>query len=383
MPVRVEISREMLEWARERARLHEHALSQRFPKLAEWESGEAQPTLKQLEKYAQATHTPVGYLLLESPPVEELPIPDFRTMRDATLERPSADLLETIYQSQQRQAWYADFAETSGIERLAFVGSLNLSSNIVDSAATIREALRFGVDERGPTWTEALSGLVLKSEELGILVMINGVVGSNTRRKLDPREFRGFALVDPLAPVIFVNGADTKAAQIFTLVHEVAHQWLGRGGLDDVDLSGSSNDEVEVWCNRVAGEILVPQALLREDFNAAAGLGDELDRLARTYKVGTLVVLRGLRDAEFISATDYPEIFRAELSRVLDLIAERGGSGGNFYNTLPIRVSRKFAQALVASTLEGQTLYRDAFQMLGFRKLTTFEELAVKLGVTQ
>jgi transcriptional regulator with XRE-family HTH domain len=161
-PVRVEISREMLEWARERARLHEHALSQRFPKLAEWESGEAQPTLKQLEKYAQATHTPVGYLLLESPPVEELPIPDFRTMRDATLERPSADLLETIYQSQQRQAWYADFAETSGIERLAFVGSLNLSSNIVDSAATIREALRFGVDERGPTWTEALSGLVLK-----------------------------------------------------------------------------------------------------------------------------------------------------------------------------------------------------------------------------
>jgi len=383
VPVRVEISREMLEWARERARLDEHALSQRFPKLAEWERGEAQPTLKQLEKYAQATHTPVGYLLLETPPVEELPIPDFRTMRDATLERPSADLLDTIYQSQQRQAWYADFAEASGVERLAFVGSLNLSSSIVDSAATIREALRFGVDERGPTWTEALSGLVLKSEELGILVMINGVVGSNTRRKLDPREFRGFALVDPLAPVIFVNGADTKAAQIFTLVHEVAHQWLGRGGLDDVDLSGSSNDEVELWCNRVAGEILVPQALLRQDFNATAGLEDELDRLARTYKVSTLVILRGLRDAEFISATDYPDVFRTELSRVLDLIAERGGSGGNFYNTLPIRVSRKFAQALVASTLEGQTLYRDAFQMLGFRKLTTFEELAVKLGVTQ
>jgi Zn-dependent peptidase ImmA (M78 family) len=196
--------------------------------------------------------------------------------------------------------------------------------------------------------------LCSKSEELGILVMINGVVSSNTRRKLDPREFRGFALVDPLAPVIFVNGADTKAAQIFTLVHEVAHEWLGRGGLDDVDLSGSSNDEVEVWCNRVAGEILVPQALLREDFNAAAGLGDELDRLARTYKVGTLVVLRGLRDAEFISATDYPEIFRAELSRVLDLIAERGGSGGNFYNTLPIRVSRKFARLSLQALLRGK-----------------------------
>lgn len=383
MPVRVDISREMLEWARERARLDEHELSQRFPKLADWERGEAQPTLKQLEKYALATHTPVGYLLLPRPPTEELPIPDFRTIRDATLERPSADLLDTIYQCQQRQAWYSDFAEMNGIEPAGFIGSVGLSSNVVETAAQIRQALRFEAGERGSTWTEALSTLVLKAEELGILVMINGVVGSNTRRRLDPREFRGFALVDPVAPVIFVNGADTKAAQIFTLVHEVAHQWIGRGGLDDIDLSERSNDEVERWCNRVAGEVLVPQSLLREDFDSEAELRDELDRLARSYKVSTLVVLRGLRDAQFIGESNYPDLFKAELSRVLDLIAEGSGGGGNFYNTLPIRVSRTFAHALVTSTLEGRTLYRDAFQMLGFRKLATFQELAEKLGVTR
>lgn len=383
VPVRVDISREMLEWARERARLDEHELSQRFPKLAEWERGEAQPTLKQLEKYAMATHTPVGYLLLPRPPAEELPIPDFRTMRDATLARPSADLLDTIYQCQQRQAWYSDFAETSGIEPPGFIGSLGLSSDVLESAAHIREALQFEVNERGTTWTEALSSLVLKTEELGILVMISGVVGSNTRRRLDPREFRGFALVDSVAPVIFVNGVDTKAAQIFTLVHEVAHQWIGRAGLDDIDLSDRSNNEVERWCNRVAGEVLIPQALLSDEFDERAELRDELDRLARSYKVSTLVVLRSLRDARFISENDYPSLFRDELGRVLDLITERAGSGGNFYNTLPIRVSRTFAHALVTSTLEGQTLYRDAFQMLGFRKLATFQELAEKLGVTR
>ena len=94
MPVRVEISREMLEWARERARLDENALSQRFPKLAQWERGEAQPTLKQLEKYAHATHTPVGYLLLETPPIEELPIQTSEGMlsshKRSTSQRPFA-----------------------------------------------------------------------------------------------------------------------------------------------------------------------------------------------------------------------------------------------------------------------------------------------------
>jgi hypothetical protein len=93
---RVSVHPDLLRWARERARLSALELEARFPKLPQWESGETEPTLNQLEHYARTTHTPIGYLVLPSPPKEKLPIPDLRTMGGRAVERPSPDLLETV-----------------------------------------------------------------------------------------------------------------------------------------------------------------------------------------------------------------------------------------------------------------------------------------------
>jgi Zn-dependent peptidase ImmA (M78 family) len=378
--MRVEVKPELLRWARERAGLGLGALTKGFPQLAAWERAEKHPTLKQLESFANATHTPVGYLFLPEPPVERIPIPDFRTAGNARIAQPSPDLLDTLYICQQRQEWYRNFARSTGEETRSFVGSVQLTSGIETTAASIRHALGLDVEERGriATWTDALRRFIDQSDALGVLVMVSGVVGSNNRRKLDPEEFRGFALADELAPLVFINGADTKAAQMFTLAHELAHIWLGRTALSDAGPVSSPSNQVEIWCNRVAAELLVPLAILREEYRRGTELRSEMDRLARRFKVSTLVILRRIHDAGGITQKQLWEAYQEELAR---LRAMTRGSGGNFYLTEAVRVGKRFARALVASTLEGQTLYRDAFRMLGFSKLTTFQELGRSLGV--
>lgn len=379
---RIAVNLHLLDWAMDRAGLAIDTMRNRFPKLEEWLQGEIEPTLKQLENFSKVTHTPIGYLFLPEPPVETVPIPDFRTMAHARMDHPSPDLLDTIYLCQQRQEWYRDYAHLHGETPLEFVGKVQISDETVEVAETIRHAIGFDLDERQslPTWTEALRSFISQVEESGALVMVSGVVGSNTHRKLDPEEFRGFALVDELAPLIFINGSDTKAAQMFTLAHELAHVWLGASGISDAQAAVLPNEETERWCNAVAAELLVPLDAIRKSYQPEAALNEEMQRLAREFKVSTLVILRRLFDASAIDQETLWENYHEELARLRKL-DQRGAGGGNFYNTLGARVSKRFARALVASTLEGQTLFQDAFHMLGIRKAATFYHEAEKLGI--
>ncbi len=390
--LRVNIAPRMLRWARERAGKSFDDFADKFPKLWAWELGEAQPTLKQVEAFAKATYAPLGYLFLSEPPVEQVPIPDFRTMgadeRPAGVRRvsgaaatrqPSPNLLDTVYVCQQRQAWYQEYARINGEPQRDFVGSVTLSDSVESVADKMRHALKFDLDQRRafPTWTDALRHFISQADELGVLVMCSGVVRNNTHRPLDPEEFRGFALADSLAPLVFINGADTKAAQMFTLAHELAHIWLGQSALSDAAAFAVPDHRIEAWCNRVAAELLAPLQMVQDEFHPETPLDDELTRLARRFKVSSLVILRRLRDAGGITADEYYDAYHGELERIA---ARPKGKGGDFYLTQSSRVSRRFGRALVASTLEGNTLYRDAFQMLGVAKIGTFNEMGRQLG---
>jgi Zn-dependent peptidase ImmA (M78 family) len=376
--MRVEVKPELLRWARERAGFDVPALSRKFPRLDAWESGALHPTLKQVERFAKATYAPVGFLFLQEPPIERVPIPDFRTISGERLEHPSPDLLDTIYICQQRQEWYREFARSAGEAPLPFAGSTHLTNEVGTIAANIRHALKFDIEERRqmPTWTDALRRFIEQADTLGVLVMCSGVVLNNNYRRLNPDEFRGFAIADDLAPLVFVNGADTKAAQMFTLAHELAHIWLGQSALSDAQAAVVPEHKVERWCNQVAAELLVPLAALRKEYRKSSGLGAEVERLAHYFKVSTLVILRRIHDLGGLTQEQFWEAYKAEVDR---LLAFPRGSGGDFYLTQGARLSKRFARALIGSTLEGQTLHRDAFRMLGFSKLQTFRELGRSL----
>jgi Zn-dependent peptidase ImmA (M78 family)/transcriptional regulator with XRE-family HTH domain len=377
---RVAVPPALFAWARERAGLDATALAARFPQLDQWEAGTRQPTLRQLEQYAQATHAPVGYFFLPAPPQESLPIPDFRTL-GLGVPRVSANLLDVVYACQSRQAWYRDEAQVNGETPLPFIGSARLQDEPAAVADRVRQTLGFSVAERAacPTWTEALRLFIAQAEAAGAMVMVSGVVMNNNTRHLDVREFRGFALADPLAPLVFINGADSKAAQMFTLAHELAHLWLGQSGVSNAPPSETMDHDTESWCNRVAAELLVPQAAFQNALRTDEPLPAALPRLARHFKVSSLVILRRLFDAGLLDREAFWQAYRAEEQR-LSHLASRNTGGGDFYRTTVARVSRRFASALVASTMEGRTLYRDAFRMLGIAKPGTFNELGRSLG---
>ncbi|HEY0782787.1 MAG TPA: ImmA/IrrE family metallo-endopeptidase [Thermoanaerobaculia bacterium] len=380
--LRVEVKPELLRWAVERSRIDALDLTERFPQFEAWISKEVRPTLKQLERFARATHAPVGFLFLsEPPPADRVPIPDFRTVADREVGRPSPNLLDTIYQCQVRQDWYRDYAVTSGYEPLSFVGTLRVGDDVTAAAGHIRNDLGFDLEARrqAKTWAEAFRLFIEQLEAHGVLTMVSGIVGSNTRRTLDPEEFRGFALADPLAPLVFVNGADTLSARMFTLAHEVVHIWIGQSAVSDADVAAVPKQQTERWCNRVAAELLVPLELFRLELDPRAELAAEMKRLAKQFKVSTLVVLRRMHDAGTLPSETYWTEYQRELARLRAI--SRASGGGSFYRTQPARLGKRFTSALIADTLEGNTLFRDAYRMLGISKESTFRELGTRLRV--
>ena len=373
-----------LRWARERAGLSTDDLASKLgvsqDKVSAWEvSGEL--TLSLAEKLANATHTPLGYLFLSEPPVENLPIRDFRTVGAQVASRPSPDLLDTIYDALRRQEWYRDYLVASAGEPLEFVGSLQVSEDILTSAERIRSLIAWDAGSRAQasSWEIALSKQIEAVEEIGVLVMRSGIVGNNTHRPLSVSEFRGFALSDEYAPIVFINSRDAKAAQMFTLAHELVHILLGVSGVSNLNRTYPSQDSTERFCNAVAAELLVPLSDLRIQWAGVHTYPDWIARLTRYFKVSSLVILRRLHDAGYLAREEFDKLYNDELAQFTPKL--RKNEGGDFYLTLCARLGGRFVSALVESTLEGRTQYRDAFHLLGVAKADTVHTLAQRIGV--
>lgn len=381
---RINIQPKLLHWAIERSGKNEDAIKSKCPKISDWMHGEPYPTLKQLEKFAAATYTPLGYFFLKEPPEDKLPIPDFRTIKGQP-ERPSPNLLDTIQTMQSRQEWMREFLIEEGQKPLSFIRSATFKTNPIEGAMEMRKVLSLsnGWAKRVSTWTEALRLLRGAIEDVGIMIVINGVVGNNNYRPLDVAEFRGFALVDEYAPLIFINGRDSISAQMFTIIHELSHLWLGCEGVSNFDKLQPIKTDVEEFCNKVAAEFLVPSNEFKKALQLSRGANDnELFQLiARRFKVSPLVAARRALDMKYISKNRFFEFYNSyvkdgERNR---LSRKKKKTGGHFWNTQKVRIGELFGSAVVQATLEGRLLYRDAYRLTGL-KGKTFDNYVTQLG---
>ena len=375
----------VLRWARERAGFDREQLAANLKiqtqDIESWEHS-GRLTFNELEDLAKHTYTPIGYLYLSEPPDDSLPIADFRTRAGVSPKRPSPNLLDTVFQMQLRQAWMREemiYQETPPLE---FVGAFNLDSSPSQVAVAISEALQLsgGWTAVEGSWTSALRTLRDHIESAGVLVVFNGVVGNNTYRKLDVDEFQGFALVDEYAPLIFVNNADYKTAQIFTVAHELSHIFVGESGLSKLEDLSPTDHATEEVCNKIAAEFLVPTEELQEQWNTAKQSSDPHQQIAKSFKVSTVVAARRALDSELITREAFFEYYyenRAKSWRG----AQQGDQsrGGNFWNNQLWRVGTRFGSAVSGAVMEGRVSYTDAYRLTGL-KGDTFSNMPAKMG---
>ena len=374
----------VLRWARERAGISPEDLARKLQvkpeRVIEWEKS-GRISIAQTDNLAKSTHTPLGFLYLSQPPPDQLPIPDFRTRTPSGLP-PSPDLLETVESMQRRQSWMRDELIAEGAEPLDFVGAWGTDDSPHEAARAMRDALQLagGWAAQETTWTDALRRLRDHAEAAGVLVVLNGVVGNNTRRKLDPDEFQGFALVDEYAPLVFVNGADFKAAQMFTLAHELAHLLVGETGLSRFQEFRPVDHVTEQFCNRTAAEFLVPERELQAFWSTARGRIDPYEAIARQFKVSSLVAARRTLDLKLIGEDDFSDFYRELQDQERHRQQTSKQSGGEFWGTQKWRLGPRFGGAIVRAVKEDRLLYREAYNLTGLRG-DTFEKISEKMEV--
>jgi len=379
--LRVTVKPELLRWARERAGVTLEDLEKKFKKLPEWESNrDIFPTLKQLQDFAKSVHVPLGYLLLDKPPEEHLPIADFRTIGNMQRTKPSPNLIDTIYAMQRRRDWMHDYMIECQASPLPFAGSAGLNDDPITIGIEMRKMMGLNRGWAGEvsTWKEAVSRLRRDIERLGVMAVINGVVGNSNQRSLNEREFRGFALTDRYAPLIFVNGKDSKAAQMFTLAHELAHIWLGESGLSGFEKLIPTGSEVEEWCNRAAAEFLLPSQELMECWDQVKEQELPYKSLARKFKVSPIVAARRALDLQLIEKAMYFEFYEDYISQPIK--RKKSSPGGDFYRTQNVRVGKLFATRVIGAAMEGKIGFKRAYELTGLWG-GTFQGYANELGI--
>ena len=389
MPSSVEalITPSVIKWAREKAGYDLPTASKKIGRtvseIKAWEVGEKRPTLAQARKAAEVYKFSLAVFYLPGPPEGFSVLRDFRQLPEEREGEYSSKLKFLIRRTQARQEWMRELLISEGAKKLAFIGSGKMDEPASKLASIIRNHLDITPKDQinSKDHREALNLWIDGAEMAGINICREG--------KVDCAEVRGFALADPYAPFIYINSGDAIAGQMFTLIHETAHLWLNESGvsnLERLDARSTSNTmEIEVYCNRVAGEVLLEPAmfnLIWEENSNTDSLEERIEVTAKRLKVSEEAVARRLLDDKIISDKKYKELRNKYIQRWKEFERSRHKGGGSPKPNLMtvVRNGRAFTQTVLSAYRSNVISGADASYLLG-RKIGHFkgiEEYAYK-----
>ena len=351
--------------------------------IKHWLDGTKSPTFNQIEDFSKKSHIPLGYFFLQTPPVEQISLLEYRTLDSIELTNPSRNLIDTIHEMEAVQEWMVNYRKEWNYDTISVIGSLKGITDISVIADTIRKDLGLNVewykDCGNPS--EAFNKVRGLLEECGIVVMMNGIVGKNTHRALDVNEFRAFAMVNEWAPLIFINGADSAGGRLFSLFHEVVHLWIGENDLyNDRRYSANGIKPIEVTCNAVAGELMVPKTVFLEKWNNNTNddTHEKIKELARMFRCSCSVIARRALDYKKIDQNVYNKVIADAIEAYIQAKQEKS-SGGDYYRVARSKLDGVFVRAICESVNSGRTSFTEAYRLTNTTS-NTFSEVASGLG---
>jgi Zn-dependent peptidase ImmA (M78 family)/transcriptional regulator with XRE-family HTH domain len=394
------VNPEVLRWARETAGLDLDVAARQLgikdsqaiagvDRLSALEDGSDEPSRALLLKMAQQYRRPLLTFYLPAPPRQAERGEDFRTLPEEYGRRDAALVDVLLRDVRARQEMVRSLLEVEDEAKdLPFVASFNVADGAKRLAGEMTGALGFSLAQfRRGGRNDAFAYLRDLAEQQGIFVLLIGNLGSH-HSVLDVELFRGVALADPVTPFVVINDQDSEAAWSFTLLHELAHIWIGRTGISGANPS----TKIEVFCNDVAGQILMPDGeALREEGLRGASVDEVIARirqLADTWQVSHSAVNYKLFRQGIISREVWAEvggIFRRQWLQNRAAARERNKeneNGPSYYVVRRHRLGRRLVGLSARMLAEGVLSPSAAGRILGVKPTNVYTLTGAPTGAS-
>lgn len=350
MSVKAIVNSKMLVWARETANISLEEASKHsnvsIEKLKSWEDGLDYPTMNQAKKLAKKYQRAFSLFYLEEIPEDFTPIKDFRSSGGDF----SSSLIFIIREVETKATWLRDLLISENEKPNSFVGCCNINDGVDFVAKSISEGLK--INDRFGAEKDPYRFVIDKCEEKGINVLRAG--SFNSHSPIDPNEVRGFTIADSYAPFIFINSRDSDEANLFTLIHELAHIWINETGVSNlVDIDFRSPipehgvNQIEIFCNKVAAEVLMPVELMREVFSSLTIGSREFEIARRKFGVSKIAIAYRLLNLNLLNQAEFSN-WKSQYDEALSNVeVSQKSSGGNYYRSMMVRNGKTFSSVVL------------------------------------